>query len=132
MAANSQKAIDYAHSHSTEFLSDLKDFLYIPSISTDPEHQNDMLRAAEWLKHQLAGLGFENKQIFPTPRHPVVYADFLKAVIRHGSSRLAPLAIIEARAKSVPSFAEKILRKLKLPFKYFKSFQVLISQIAFF
>jgi acetylornithine deacetylase/succinyl-diaminopimelate desuccinylase-like protein len=79
MTAKSQIAIEYAHSHSTGFLSDLKDFLCIPSISTDPEHHSDMLRAAEWLTHQLAGLGFENIQIFPTPLHPVVYADFLKA-----------------------------------------------------
>jgi ppGpp synthetase/RelA/SpoT-type nucleotidyltranferase len=46
------------------------------------------------------------------PRY-VEYAEFLKAVMQHGSARLAPLALIGVRAKSVPSFAEKILRKRK-------------------
>ncbi len=79
MAANSQKAIEYAHSHTDQFLSDLKDLLRIPSISTDPSRQSDMFHAAEWLKQQLENLDCENIQIFPTPGHPVVYGDFLKA-----------------------------------------------------
>ncbi|MGD0004604.1 MAG: dipeptidase [Anaerolineaceae bacterium] len=79
MAANSQKATEYAHYHKIEFLSDLKDFLNIPSISTDPDHQADMVRAAEWLKQQLASLGFDNLKIFNTKRHPIVYGDYLQA-----------------------------------------------------
>lgn len=79
MAANSQKATAYAHSHKTEFLSDLKDFLRIPSISTDPDHQADMVRAAEWLKQQLGNLGFENSRIFNTQRHQIVYGEYLRA-----------------------------------------------------
>ena len=46
------------------------------------------------------------------PRY-VLYAEFLQAVLKQGCARFAPLALIEARAKSVPSFAEKILRKRK-------------------
>jgi acetylornithine deacetylase/succinyl-diaminopimelate desuccinylase-like protein len=79
MAANSQKAIKYAHLHKIGFLNDLKDFLKIPSISTDPERQADVAHAAEWLKLQLASLECENIQIFSTPRHPIVYGDYLKA-----------------------------------------------------
>jgi acetylornithine deacetylase/succinyl-diaminopimelate desuccinylase-like protein len=79
MAASSQKAIEYAHNHKTVFLNELKDVLRIPSISTDPDHQADMVRTAEWLKLQLAGLGFENLQIFPTQKHPIVYGDYIKA-----------------------------------------------------
>ncbi len=44
------------------------------------------------------------------PRY-LAYADFLQAVLKHGCGKLAPLALIETRAKSIPSFAEKILRK---------------------
>ena len=47
------------------------------------------------------------------PRY-LLYAEFLQSVLKQGCARLAPLALIEARAKSVPSFAEKILRKRKL------------------
>ena len=46
------------------------------------------------------------------PRY-LLYAEFLQAVLKQGCDRLAPLALIEARAKSIPSFAEKILRKRK-------------------
>ena len=47
------------------------------------------------------------------PRY-LQYADALHAILKQGCARLAPLALIETRAKSVPSFAEKILRKRKL------------------
>jgi ppGpp synthetase/RelA/SpoT-type nucleotidyltranferase len=44
------------------------------------------------------------------PRY-LAHAEFLWAVFKQGCDKLAPLSIIEARAKSIPSFAEKILRK---------------------
>jgi acetylornithine deacetylase/succinyl-diaminopimelate desuccinylase-like protein len=37
----------------------LFDLLRTPSISTQPEHEPDIQRAAEWLRDQLAGLGFK-------------------------------------------------------------------------
>ena len=46
------------------------------------------------------------------PRY-LAFADFLQAILKEGCARFAPLALIEARAKSIPSFAEKILRKRK-------------------
>jgi ppGpp synthetase/RelA/SpoT-type nucleotidyltranferase len=42
------------------------------------------------------------------------YEQFLKDVLKDACRKLAPLAIIEARTKSIPSFAEKILRKKAL------------------
>jgi ppGpp synthetase/RelA/SpoT-type nucleotidyltranferase len=42
------------------------------------------------------------------------YEGFLKVFLNAACLKLAPLSIIEARTKSVPSFAEKILRKRKL------------------
>ena len=53
--------------------------LAIPSISTDPEHNADMQRAAEWMGAQLRSLGMENVQILPTEGHPVVYGEWLGA-----------------------------------------------------
>ena len=49
----------------------LFDLLRIPCISTDPAHGQDMGRAAEWLRDQLAGLGFK-VAVKPTAGHPVV------------------------------------------------------------
>jgi acetylornithine deacetylase/succinyl-diaminopimelate desuccinylase-like protein len=51
----------------------LFDLLRIPSISTQPAHKEDCLRAAEWMRAELAGLGFE-ASIRPTAGHPVVIA----------------------------------------------------------
>jgi acetylornithine deacetylase/succinyl-diaminopimelate desuccinylase-like protein len=74
-----QQALAYAHQNYERFLEELKEFLTIPSISTDPEHIADIRRAAEWTAGQLTGLGMENVQILPTGGHPVVYGEQLQA-----------------------------------------------------
>ncbi len=52
-------------------LARLFDFLRIPSISTDSAWKGDCAKAADWLKDDLASLGFE-ASVRPTPGHPVV------------------------------------------------------------
>ncbi len=47
------KALAYVESHRDAFLDDLKDLLRIPSISTLPEHHDDMRRAAQFVADQL-------------------------------------------------------------------------------
>lgn len=79
MTDNRENALAYAHKNKEKFLDDLKEVLRIPSISTNLENNADMLRTAEWLSEKLRGLGMENVEIFPTPKHPVVYADWLHA-----------------------------------------------------
>ena len=51
----------------------LFDLLRIPSISAQPDHKPDCVRAAEWVRDQLAGLGFR-AEVRPTAGHPVVVA----------------------------------------------------------
>jgi acetylornithine deacetylase/succinyl-diaminopimelate desuccinylase-like protein len=51
----------------------LFDFLRIPSISAQPAHKQDCLRAAEWARDRLTALGF-TAALRPTPGHPVVLA----------------------------------------------------------
>jgi acetylornithine deacetylase/succinyl-diaminopimelate desuccinylase-like protein len=51
----------------------LFDLLRIPSISAQPDHKADCVRAAEWVRDQLTGLGFE-AAVRPTAGHPVVVA----------------------------------------------------------
>lgn len=72
-------AIQYAHEQRARFLTELKDFCTIASISTDPTVQPEMLRAAEWVAGQLRSLGLQNVQVIPTSGHPVVYGDSLGA-----------------------------------------------------
>jgi acetylornithine deacetylase/succinyl-diaminopimelate desuccinylase-like protein len=60
-------------------LSELKDFIRIPSISTLPEHAGDIQRAATFVADSLRKAGMENVEIVPTAGHPLVYADWLHA-----------------------------------------------------
>ena len=51
----------------------LVDWLRIPSVSAQPPHAADCVRAAEWVRDQLTELGF-TASLRQTPRHPVVVA----------------------------------------------------------
>jgi acetylornithine deacetylase/succinyl-diaminopimelate desuccinylase-like protein len=51
----------------------LFELLRIKSISAQPAHAPDCLRAAEWWRDQLTGLGFD-ASVRPTAGHPVVVA----------------------------------------------------------
>src|ERR1700682_1883835 len=60
-------------------LRELEDFLRIPSISSQPEHTDDVRRAAGHLAEQYERIGLQNAEVIDTAGHPVVYADWLKA-----------------------------------------------------
>ncbi len=73
------QAIEFAKQNHDRYLSELKEFVAIPSISTLSQHKPDIRRAAEWLERQLDGMGFRNVEILPTAGHPVVYGEWLQA-----------------------------------------------------
>jgi len=75
----STSAISYARENQQRFLSELKDLLRIPSISTLPEHKSDVQKAAEFIAGELSRVGMENVDIIPTSGHPLIYADWLHA-----------------------------------------------------
>ncbi|MDB5562071.1 MAG: dapE1 [Hyphomicrobiales bacterium] len=54
-------------------LDRLFELIRIPSISTDPAHSSDCIKAAEWLTDELLDLGFE-ASVRPTGGHPMVVA----------------------------------------------------------
>ena len=69
----------FVESNRQRLLDELFELLRIPSISTLPEHQADVIRAAELVARRLSEVGLENVEIIPTGRHPLVYADWLHA-----------------------------------------------------
>ncbi len=75
----SDKLSGYIEEHFDAAIDELKDFLRLPSISTNPENKNDVRECAEFVKTKLIEAGLENVKIFETPLHPVVYGDWLKA-----------------------------------------------------
>jgi acetylornithine deacetylase/succinyl-diaminopimelate desuccinylase-like protein len=72
------QAVAYAREQDGRFLSELIEFLRIPSVSTTPERGADVARAAAWIAGHLERLGFRSR-VEPTDRHPIVRADWLGA-----------------------------------------------------
>jgi acetylornithine deacetylase/succinyl-diaminopimelate desuccinylase-like protein len=69
----------YLHNTRQQQLDDLFAWLRIPSISTLPEHQEDVRLAADWLGNHLAEIGLDHVEVIETERHPIIYADWLHA-----------------------------------------------------
>jgi acetylornithine deacetylase/succinyl-diaminopimelate desuccinylase-like protein len=61
------------------FLTELLNFLRIPSISSLPEHAADVQKAAQWVAARMQKAGIEQVNIMPTGGHPVVYGQWLNA-----------------------------------------------------
>src|SRR5688572_8673277 len=62
------------------YLDELKQFLRIPSISTDPERKEDVRRAALFVADLLRPAGMRGVELIDTPeRHPLVYGEWLEA-----------------------------------------------------
>ncbi|MFJ3101624.1 dipeptidase [Streptomyces sp. NPDC086835] len=66
----------YIQQHRAAFLDDLAEWLRIPSVSAQPEHDGDVRRSAEWLAGKLSETGFPVAEIWPTPGAPAVYAEW--------------------------------------------------------
>jgi acetylornithine deacetylase/succinyl-diaminopimelate desuccinylase-like protein len=60
-------------------LGELKELASIPSVSTDPAHEADVRRAAEWVAAKLRAAGPFTVRVMPTPGASVVYAEWLGA-----------------------------------------------------
>src|SRR5437868_10184206 len=79
MATTALTALDYARQNQQRFLGELKELLRIPSVSTLPEHKNDVRRAAEFVASEMKRIGLEHVEVISTSGHPLVYADWLHA-----------------------------------------------------
>ncbi len=75
----SQATNAFVERNKPRLLDELKTFLRIPSVSTLPEHLDDVRRAAQFVAGSMKTAGLENIEIVPTAKHPLVYADWLHA-----------------------------------------------------
>jgi len=79
MTMGLEQVIGYIRENSDRYISELEEFLTIPSISTLPTNKADVERAAQWLANQLRLIGFERVEVTPTGDHPMVTGEWLKA-----------------------------------------------------
>jgi acetylornithine deacetylase/succinyl-diaminopimelate desuccinylase-like protein len=69
----------YLEANRDRYLSELNEFLRIPSISTNRENQPDVEHCAQWVVEHLKSIGLESVQTFETSGHPIVYGEWLRA-----------------------------------------------------
>ncbi len=80
-----EAAVGFARENGARFVEELKALLRIPSVSTAPEHVEDVRRAAEFVAAELRRIGMENVRLMETATaarpggHPLVYAEKLRA-----------------------------------------------------
>jgi acetylornithine deacetylase/succinyl-diaminopimelate desuccinylase-like protein len=66
---------EYIKQNEERFLSELFEFLRIPSISADPAFAADVRKTAEFVKLSLEKVGANNVVIEETAGHPIVYGE---------------------------------------------------------
>jgi acetylornithine deacetylase/succinyl-diaminopimelate desuccinylase-like protein len=73
------EVLSYLESNKDRYLSEVKDFLAIQSVSSQSLHNTDMRRCADWTAGQMRTIGLNNVRIMDTAGHPVVYGEWLGA-----------------------------------------------------
>ena len=75
MSADSQDVLALIEQEKERYLEELKEYLRIPSISTEPEHIDDVVRCSEFVVDKLkqAGLAVES---FNNGGNPLVFAEW--------------------------------------------------------
>ena len=69
---------EYIGENLETFKSELLEFLRIPSISTSPDHLEEVQEAASWLKGMIEQSGLQ-AEIHQTPGHPIVLGEWREA-----------------------------------------------------
>lgn len=68
-----QTVLDYLETNKDRFVSELCDYVRIPSVSAQPDHRDDVRRCADWLTNHCKGIGLEST-LHTTAGHPIVVA----------------------------------------------------------
>lgn len=78
MTSDSQDVLERVEREKERYLEELKDYLRIPSISTDPAYGDDVGRAGQFLADRLAEAGLTT-ELIQTDGYPLVYGEWLGA-----------------------------------------------------
>jgi acetylornithine deacetylase/succinyl-diaminopimelate desuccinylase-like protein len=99
MASDSRDVLARIDTEKESYLEELKDYLRIPSISTDPDFKDEVLRASDFLVGKMRAAGLQAERI-DTAGHPLVYAEWLGApgkptVLFYGHYDVQPVDPVE-------------------------------------
>jgi len=85
----------YYQDHKQRFISELMEWLKIPSVSADSTYNDDVRKAAAYLQEKFIAAGADRSLILETDGHPVVYAEKIldrahKTVLVYGHYDVQP------------------------------------------
>ena len=75
MSADSQDVLARIERDKERYLEELKEYLRIPSVSTDPQHKDDVVRCSEFVVEKLQKAGLKAQSI-DTGGNPLVFAEW--------------------------------------------------------
>jgi acetylornithine deacetylase/succinyl-diaminopimelate desuccinylase-like protein len=91
---------DYIDANHDRFVQELFGLIRIPSISSEAEHKEDMVKAAEYWRKSLREAGCDHTEIFPTDGNPIVYGEkiidlALPTILVYGHYDVMPVDPVE-------------------------------------
>ncbi len=91
---------EYIEQNKDRFVEELFSLIRIPSISSESEHKEDMVRCAERWKELLTASGAEHAELIETTGNPLVYAEKMvdpskKTVLVYGHYDVMPVTPLE-------------------------------------
>ncbi len=75
MTTDSQDVLDRIDRERQQYLEELKDYIRIPSISTDPDHREEVLRCADFVLQRMVDAGLD-AELIETDGYPLVYGEW--------------------------------------------------------
>ncbi len=90
----------YIAENRDRFLQELFGLIRIPSISSEPGHKDDMIRAAEYWRKSLREAGCDKSEIFATEGNPIVFGEkiidcSLPTILVYGHYDVMPVDPVE-------------------------------------
>ncbi|UCZ55389.1 dipeptidase [Bacillus shivajii] len=74
-----ENVIRYLQDNRERLVEKLEEFLAIPSVSTDSQNKEDVVKAGQFVADYLKEIGFHSVELQETNGHPLVYAEWLEA-----------------------------------------------------
>jgi len=95
-----KQVVDYIAENKDNYVEQLKEYLRIPSVSTDAEYKDSMETCAKFVVERLKEAGVKKVKIYKTKGHPIVYGEWISSpkkptVLVYGHYDVQPVDPIE-------------------------------------